>query len=168
MLTPKGGGGVREWLGTTKGESGKARGNDVPVQARAQVGDLTNFVSLPLMALLAACAGESTSPDVDPGTAAGDPVALQVFPRSVTIETSQRVQFRGQSETMTGDSSRPPWCGPPAEAASARRLLLRLRTGMYKIFARGRGWKHTDTALVHVVPPQPKVARIVVAPLHHR
>ncbi len=37
-------------------------------------------------------------------------------------------------------------------------------TGMYKIFARGRGWKHTDTALVHVVPPQPQVAQIVVAP----
>ncbi|MEO7986277.1 MAG: hypothetical protein ABI766_07060, partial [Gemmatimonadales bacterium] len=122
-------------------------------------------VTLPLIALLAACAGESTSPDVDTGTAAGDPIALQVFPRSVTIETSQRVQFRGQSETMTGRSVETSlvWTASggsirPDGSFSAN------ATGMYRIFARGRGWKHTDTALVHVVPPQPKVVQIVVAP----
>lgn len=122
-------------------------------------------VTLPVLALLAACAGDSTSPNGETGTVAGEPAVMQVFPRSVTVETSQLVQFRGQARTLEGRfvETSLVWTasggsiGPDGSFSASA-------AGMYRIFARGRGWKHSDTALVHVVPPQPKVVRLVVAP----
>ncbi len=117
------------------------------------------------LALLAACDGDTTAPDSPTGIPDDNPISLQVFPRSVTVETSQRVQFRGQTRMLSGE----PVATPLVWRASGGSInpdgaFLSPEAGTYRIFARGHGWKHTDTAVVIVVIPQPGLARLTVVP----
>jgi hypothetical protein len=59
-----------------------------------------HLAMLPVLLLFAACSGDSTAPDSKP-TLPNDLAHFQVLPQAVTIETSQRVQFRAR----TGDST---------------------------------------------------------------
>jgi hypothetical protein len=121
--------------------------------------------TLPLLALLVACSPDSTAPDGEGASSVTDPIAFEISPRSLTIETNQQVQFRGLTRSRAGDRpvSSIAWKAnggtiqPDGSFSSAR-------TGTFKIFARGRGWRRADSAIVIVVAPEPRVGRIVVSP----
>jgi hypothetical protein len=61
-----------------------------------------NLGMLTVLALLAACAGDTTAPEaVDPNAPSGPtsptaPLGFRVLPGSVTIEVNQRTRFRGE------------------------------------------------------------------------
>jgi hypothetical protein len=120
---------------------------------------------IPLLALFAACSADSTAPDGEAGSPVNDPIAFEISPRSLTIETNQQIQFRGLTRTQTGhrSASSIAWKAnggtikPDGSFSSSS-------TGTFKIFARGRGWRHADSAVVTVVAPQPNVARLVMTP----
>lgn len=123
-----------------------------------------NFLVLTALALLAACMGDTTAPDaVSPGSAS-NPVSLQVVPRSVTIETNQRVRFRGQTRNARGErvSTTVAW-GATGGSINADGTFSSTLTGTFKVIGRGRGWRHTDTSVVTVVPPA-DLARLAVTP----
>jgi hypothetical protein len=70
-----------------------------------------NFPILPVFLVLVACSGDATAPEspTEPPTSGTDseahnPVALQLSPRSVTVETNQLIQFRAHGRTSAGDS----------------------------------------------------------------
>jgi hypothetical protein len=68
---------------------------------------------LPLLLVLAACGGDTTAPEAptdqpSSGTATKGkdltPVAVEVSPRTVTLETNQLIRFRARGRTSAGDS----------------------------------------------------------------
>src|SRR5215212_5481439 len=72
-----------------------------------------NFIMLPVFLVLAACSGDATAPEAPTeqptsGTESRThdltPVAVQVSPSIVTLETNQLIQFRAQGRTSAGDS----------------------------------------------------------------
>ncbi len=117
------------------------------------------------LALVAACAADSTAPEGTATRSDSVPASLQISPRSVTIETSQSVVFRSLADT----SAVAPVVTPLAWKATGGTMrpngaFSSAAVGTFKIFGRGRGWRHTDTAIVHVVAPQPDVVRISLSP----
>ena len=126
---------------------------------------LRDYSVLTALALVAACMGDATSPDAEP-TSAGIPAAvLQVSPQTVTIETNQRIQFRGQGRSWRGNLIAMPvaW-GATGGAISTDGMFSSSVAGTFKVVGRGRGWRHADTSTVVVVPPSTDVVRIAVTP----
>jgi len=121
-------------------------------------------------ALLAACAGDTTAPEVpgNPGAPSdpSSPTALgfRVLPSAITVEVEQSFRFRGDLR-----GARPGYRLPamrweatggtitPDGTFSAR------RPGTYQVIGRSRIHR-PDTSLVVVVPRQPKVERVRVTP----
>src|SRR5919106_4343550 len=70
-----------------------------------------NFAMLHVLILVAACAGDTTEPEVPaiPSTpsAPAAPSGFRVLPGTVTIETDQRIRFRGELRTLRGHVSSP-------------------------------------------------------------
>jgi hypothetical protein len=128
-----------------------------------------DFAMLIALALLAACTGDSTAPDASPINSTDNPVALQVSPRLVTIETSQRVQFRGQTHSQPRTSKRGRASAAVTWEASGGTIgsdgmFSSAAVGTFKVIGRGRGRKDADTSVVIVVPPSPDLVRLAVTP----
>ena len=121
-------------------------------------------------ALLAACAGDTTAPEVpaNPGApsdpSSPTPLGFRVLPSAITVEVEQSFRFRGDLR-----GARPGYRLPamrweatggtitPDGTFSAR------RPGTYQVIGRSRIHR-PDTSLVVVVPRQPKVERVRVTP----
>jgi hypothetical protein len=125
-----------------------------------------------LSALLAACAGDATSPDAAATGASDIPTAVQVSPRSVTIETGQQVQFRGHTrtteQTLTSlkrgrEAVAITWHATGGTIQSDG-LFSSSSAGTFKVIGRGRGRNATDTSVVIVIPPPTDLVRIGVTP----
>src|SRR6185295_19033548 len=150
-----------------------------------------HLAMLSLLVLLAACSGDSTAPDTKPATTPSDFAPLQVLPRLITIEASQRVQFRGQVQDSTGamiatrvaweatggtiDSSGTFWSSDPGTyRIIARRRwdspvdISQPRHASRKDIDTWRAGRHrpgsTDTSIVQVVPLSPKLKRLAISP----
>jgi hypothetical protein len=121
---------------------------------------------LAALALLAGCMGDTTGPEAGTTSSSDTPAALQVSPQSVTIETGQRVQFRGHTRTASRRTSVPIAVTWEANGGTilADGLFSSASVGTFKVIGRGRGHKQTDTSVVVVVPPPPDLVRIAVAP----
>jgi hypothetical protein len=124
-----------------------------------------NFVVLTALALLAACMGDSTAPDTDTAATPTAITALQISPRTVTVETNQPVRFRGHTRNWHGDLITIPiaW-GASGGTINADGTFSSVTSGTFKVTGRGKGWKQTDTSVVVVVPPSPGLVRIGIAP----
>jgi hypothetical protein len=113
------------------------------------------LVVLIVLALLVACEKDLTAPESGATGSIDSPTSLQVFPRSVTIETSQGVQFRAIARTMRGQAL-------PAAVAwmtsggniSSDGTFSSSTAGTFKVVGRGRGRNRADTSVVVVVPPR--------------
>src|SRR5204862_8332268 len=93
------------------------------------------------------------------------PKLLQVSPSSVTIETSQRVQFRGQMATSKRGPSYVPviWEASGGSIRSDGTFSSSV-AGTFKVVGRGRGRKGVDSSVVVVVPPPTDLVRVAVTP----
>ena len=112
--------------------------------------------------LLAACAGDTTGPDSAPTQSATD-VAVKIVPSTVTIETNQRVRFRGAS--LRGRELLPSltWQSTGG-TVTADGTFSSATTGTFKVVGRGRGRSKGDTSTVIVVPTQPDLIALQVSP----
>lgn len=124
------------------------------------------FVVITALALLAACMGEATAPEADPaGSLPDNPNSLNLSPRSVTIETQQRVRFSGQTRNLHGDLiSMPMVWGATGGTISADGVFSSTISGTFKVVGRGKGWRYSDTSVVVVIPPPSDVVRLAVTP----
>jgi hypothetical protein len=135
------------------------------------------FCMLPVLVVLAACSGENTTaPDgtssettagSDGSTRSLTPVAVQVNPSSVTIETNQLIQFRAHGRNNAGDSvgAAITW------SASGGTILPDGRfsspgIGTFTVVAKShvRGQLQEDTSVVQVVRRQPLLASLEITP----
>jgi hypothetical protein len=112
--------------------------------------------------LLAACAGDTTGPDSAPTQSAAD-VAVRIVPRTVTIETNQRVRFRGES--LRGREMYPSltWQSTGGTVTADGTFSSSIE-GTFKVIGRGRGRNKGDTSTVIVVPAQPDLVGLKVSP----
>lgn len=124
---------------------------------------LRPVVAFTALALLAACMGDSTAPEAE--AAPEVPSSVKVSPRAVTVETNQRIRFRGHGRSPRGDSVSVPiaWAASGGVIRSDGTFSSAV-SGTFKVIGRGRGWKETDTSVVVVVPPATGLARLVVTP----
>ena len=117
------------------------------------------------LALLAGCAGDTTSPEGEALRSPSTADSLQIFPRTVTLELDQEIRFRAQPRHPGGEAvnTHVAWratggtINPDGSFSAAA-------AGTYQVFARGSGWRQSEPSIVRVVPPQPTIARIVIAP----
>ena len=124
-----------------------------------------DFAMLAMLALVAACNGDSTTgPDGTESTPSRAAV-LSVFPSTVTAETHQSVRFRGRTRKLQRDfiTSAITWSSTGGNI-TADGTFSSTTAGTFKVVGRGRGWKQSDTAVVIVVPPTNGVVSIAVAP----
>jgi hypothetical protein len=149
---------------------------------------------LPALVLFAACAGDATAPDglteTTSRSAPTSPIGFRVVPGTVTIETDQRIRFRGEMQTLKGEIVAPTasWEASGGSIDSAGNFHAD-RPGTYRIIGRGKvtsahgahhehrasRWDRTyaareqpDTSTVVVVARQPKLADIQVSPRSKR
>jgi hypothetical protein len=128
---------------------------------------LRDFAMLTALVLLAACSGDSTAPDATPTNTTNIPAALQISPRSVTVETRQRVQFRGHTSatsTRRGRTAVPVTWEASGGSIAMDGTFSSAKVGTFKVIGRGRNRKDADTSVVIVVPPPTDLVRIAVTP----
>jgi hypothetical protein len=122
--------------------------------------DLTMVTAL---ILLAACAGDTTGPEPTSTNTVSD-AGVRVVPRTVTIETNQRIRFRGTSlrgrDLVTGLA----WSATGGATITSNGLFSASTAGTYKVVGRGRGRNKPDTSTVIVIPPPTDLVGIVASP----
>jgi hypothetical protein len=137
-----------------------------------------HFSMLPVLLLFAAClGGDATAPEGSPAEPpAGTqwrprditPVAVQVEPSSVTLETNQLIHFRAHGRTRAGDSvdAAVTWRTTGGTILPDGRFSA-AAIGTYKVIGRNRarGEVHGDTSIVVVVRRQPRLASVEVNPV---
>ena len=124
--------------------------------------DLTMVTAL---ILLAACAGDTTGPEatstpINTGSDAG----LRLVPRTVTIETNQRIRFRGQSLRGRDRITDLAWSATGGATITTNGIFSASTAGTYKVVGRGRGRNKSDTSTVVVVPPPTDLVAIEASP----
>jgi hypothetical protein len=125
---------------------------------------LRHLAVLTVLAILVACGKDFTAPEGESTGSYASPTSLQVIPRSVTIETSQHVRFRGLSGALGGKAllTTVAWT-TSGGTISSDGTFSSSTAGTFKVIGRGR-WKHADTSVVIVVPPATDLVRIAVTP----
>jgi hypothetical protein len=129
---------------------------------------------LPVLILVAACAGDTTEPEVPalPNTpsAPAAPNGFRVLPGTVIIETEQQIRFRGELRTVRGHISSPrlSWEASGGTIDSLGNFSA-TAPGTYRIvgrrFAHGRVASYRpDTSVVVVIRRVPGVTRVRVTP----
>jgi hypothetical protein len=131
---------------------------------------MRHFIVLIVLALVLACSKDLTAPDGGrpeggPTVSPVNPTSLEIFPQSVTIETSQRVLFRGQTRTLSGEPipAAVAWVASGGVIDSSGQFSAST-PGIFKVFGRGRGGKNSNPSIVHVVPAPVNLARLTVTP----
>jgi hypothetical protein len=136
-----------------------------------------NLAMLHVLVLFAACAGETTAPEVhtsptSPATPSA-PVGFRVLPGTVTIETEQRIRFRGELHSLTGKVATPELSWETSGGSiDASGNFSADQPGTYRIVGRGRGgvgrgrshFHRPDTSVVVVVVKRPGLAELRVTP----
>lgn len=122
-----------------------------------------NLSMVSALLLIAACAGDTTGPESTGTSQSASPGALTVVPTTVTIETNQKIRFRSQSPDGKRFSSALTWKSTGGTISSAG-IFSASQPGTYKVVGRGRGKQKPDTSIVVVVPPQPDLVAVKVAP----
>jgi hypothetical protein len=125
---------------------------------------LRHFVVLIALALLAACEKDLTAPEGASAGSLAHPKVLQVIPRKVVVETSQRVRF--QALAHAPERRRVPlnvsWLTTGGRIAEDGTFSSSV-AGTFKVIGRGRGHR-PDTSIVVVVPPPPDLVRFDLTP----
>jgi hypothetical protein len=124
--------------------------------------DLTMVTAL---ILLAACAGDTTGPEPTSTTInTVSDAGVRLVPRTVTIETNQRIRFRGTSlrgrDLVTGLA----WSATGGATITTNGIFSASTAGTYKVVGRGRGRNKSDTSTVVVVPPPTDLVGIEASP----
>jgi hypothetical protein len=133
---------------------------------------------LPVILLFAACnGGDATAPEgsqSEPPAGAQwrprdiTPVAVQVEPSSVTLETNQLIHFRAHARNASGDSvgAAVTWSTTGGTILPDGRFSA-AAIGTYKVIGRNRarGEVHVDTSIVVVVRRQPRLASVEINPV---
>jgi len=133
-----------------------------------------NFAMLHVLILVAACAGDTTEPEVPaiPSTpsAPAAPSGFRVLPGTVTIETDQRIRFRGEIRTVRGHVSSPAlsWEASGGSIDSSGNFFATI-PGTYRVvgrrFGHGRELRHRpDTSVVVVIRSVSGVIGVRVTP----
>jgi hypothetical protein len=129
-----------------------------------------NLGMLTVLALLAACAGDTTAPEaVDPNAPSGPtsptaPLGFRVLPGSVTIEVNQRTRFRGELRlAREGLRSIPMRWEASGGTITPDGTFSAEHPGTYHVVGRSRIHR-PDTSTVVVVRRQPRVERVRVTP----
>jgi hypothetical protein len=131
---------------------------------------------LPVLLVVVACSGDTTAPEgpVDSPTTGSEwrprditPVAVQVSPRTVTIETNQLIHFRAHARNRAGDSvgAAVTWSTSggtilPDGRFSAAAIGTYTVTGANRV----RGTAQVDTSFVQVVRRPTQLAAVEVSP----
>ncbi|HET6836512.1 MAG TPA: hypothetical protein VFH24_00650, partial [Gemmatimonadales bacterium] len=135
-----------------------------------------NCIMLPVLLVIAACNGDTTAPEgpTDPPTTSTDwrtrditPVAVEVSPSTVTIETNQLIHFRAHGRTSAGDSvaAAVTWSTSggtilPDGRFSAAAIGTYTVTGVNRV----RGKTQIDTSTVQVVRRPTRLAAVEISP----
>ena len=126
---------------------------------------ISRYAMLAAAAVLVGCDGETTTapePDLHPV-----PVLdrVRLVPNSVTVETNQSVRFRAERVTPRGERHALPlnWHASGG-AIDEDGIFKATEPGVYKVIGKGRGRQKSDTSIVVVVPPQPNIVAVSVAP----
>ena len=133
-----------------------------------------NLAMLTVLVLVAACAGETMAPEgpSTPTTPAAPhtPVGFRVLPGTVTLETDQRIRFRGEMRSRRGHVSLLPlsWEASGGSIDSLGNFAA-ATPGTYRVVGRGLGRGRTrlqrpDTSVVVVVRRRPGLVHITVTP----
>jgi hypothetical protein len=112
-----------------------------------------------LLALLTACAGDTTGPD---GAPSQSPERIALVPSSATIETNQKIRFTSRDAFGTPLMTATTWESTGGTITEDGTFSSSL-AGTFKVVGRGR-WKKTDTSTVVVVTPPTNLTAVVVAP----
>ena len=131
---------------------------------------------LPLLLVLGACGGDATAPEVPTeqptsGTATKTedltPVAVQVSPHIVTLETNQLIQFRAHGRTSSGDSvgAAVLWSTSGGTILPDGRFSA-AAIGTYTVVGQNRirGTVQVDTSLVSVVRRNTNLVAVKISP----
>lgn len=135
------------------------------------------FGMLPVLLLFAACSnGDTTAPEspANPPTAGKEwtsrdviPVAVQINPTNVTLETNQLIHFRAHGRTGAGDSVDAPvvWSTTGGTILPDGRFSA-ATIGTYQVTGRAavRSDVTVDTSTIRVVRRQRKLASVEVTP----
>ncbi len=126
---------------------------------------VSRYAMLAAAAVLVGCDGETTTapePDLHPA-----PVLdrVRLVPNSVTVETNQSVRFRAERVTPRGERHALPLTWHASGGAiDDDGMFTATQPGVYKVIGKGRGRQKPDTSIVVVVPPQPNIVAVSVAP----
>ena len=123
-----------------------------------------DFAMLATLAIVAACAGDSTTAPDSVESTPSQAAVLTVLPSKVTAETNQSVQFRGRTRTLHGEVISMVAWSTTGGTINADGTFSSATAGTFKVVGRGRGRKQADTAVVIVVPPANDVIRITASP----
>jgi len=133
-----------------------------------------HFAMLHVLILAAACAGDTTEPELpafpNSPSAPAAPNGFRVLPGTVTIETEQQIRFRGELRTVRGHVSSPQLSWEASGGTIDSLGYFSATTpGTYRIvgrrFGHGRVAPHRpDTSVVVVVRRVPGVTRVRVTP----
>jgi hypothetical protein len=124
--------------------------------------DLTMVTAL---LLLAACAGDTTGPEPTSTTITTvSDAGVRLVPRTVTIETNQRIRFRGESLRGRDLVAGLAWSATGGATITTNGLFSASTAGTYKVVGRGRGRTKSDTSTVIVIPPPSDLVGIAAAP----
>src|SRR5918994_6544979 len=134
-----------------------------------------NYMMLPALLVIAACSGDTTAPESPTESPASStdwrprditPVAVQVSPSTVTIETNQLIHFRAHGRTSAGDSvdAVVNWSTSggtilPDGRFSAAAIGTYTVTGVNRV----RGKTQVDTSVVKVVRRPTKLKAVEVS-----
>jgi hypothetical protein len=119
--------------------------------------------TLAIGVVLTACSNDATGPDAPASGAPYTPTSFRVVPATVTIETNQPIRFRGATSAGHTFRSALLWHASGG-SIDADGNFTASAPGTYKVVGRARGRQRPDTSVVVVVPPQPDLAAIYVAP----
>ncbi len=125
---------------------------------------VSRYAILAAAAVLVGCDSETTAPEPDL-----HPVPsldrVHLVPNRVTVEINQTVQFRGVRQSPRGERHELPltWHASGGSIDDTG-IFKAAETGTYKVIGKGRGRQKPDTSIVVVVPPQPNVVAVSVAP----
>jgi hypothetical protein len=126
---------------------------------------ISRYAMLAAAAVLVSCDGETTAPESDPNAPSSATPWIRVVPRAVTVETNQPIRFRGERRSRRGEPHdlRLTWHASGG-SIDEDGVFHATAPGVYKVVGRGRGRQKPDTSIVIVVPPQPNIVAVSVAP----